>query len=355
MKTSDFNYELPENLIASRPLEKRDEARLMRINRRTGEITHNIFYEITDFLQKGDVLVFNDTKVLQCRLFAVKKETKAKIELLFVNILSEYSAEIIAKPAKRLKIGTKLCLEKNENVEFEVIDDAKDGGKVVKFSQNIYEILDEYGEIPLPHYMNRRADKQDNSDYQTIYAKEPGAVAAPTAGLHFTEELLEKIREKGVELQFLTLKVGIGTFRPVKTDNPLEHKMHSEEYFVSPETADALNKAISEGRRIIAVGTTVVRTLESAACEVLRQAQQPVVEPVETKIQSGSSSTSIMIIPPYKFKVISALITNFHLPQSTLLFLISALWDREKVLEAYKIAVSEKYRFFSYGDAMFLE
>ena len=347
MKTSDFDYNLPEELIASRPLEKRDNARLMHINRQTGEITHNIFHEIVDLLQKGDVLVFNDTKVLQCRLFAVKKDTKAKIELLFVNILSEYSAEIIAKPAKRLKIGTKLCLEKNAvcdgapNIEFEVIGEAQDGGKIVKFQQNIYEILDEYGEIPLPHYMNRRADKQDNSDYQTVYAKEPGAVAAPTAGLHFTEELLEKIQKKGVELQFLTLKVGIGTFRPVKTDNPLEHKMHSEEYNVSPETADALNKAISEGRRIIAVGTTVVRTLESAFAD--------------RKIQSGSSSTSIMIIPPYKFKVISALITNFHLPQSTLLFLMSAFWNREKILEAYELAVSEKYRFFSYGDAMFLE
>lgn len=346
MKTSDFSYDLPENLIASRPLEKRDDAKLMCINRETGEIKHKKFYDIVDFLQKGDVLVFNDTKVLQCRLFAVKKETNARIEMLFVKILNNLSAEIIAKPAKRLKIGTKLNLEKNETVEFEVTDNAEDGGKIIKISptskyQNIYEILDEYGEIPLPPYMNRRADKQDNSDYQTIYAKELGAVAAPTAGLHFTQDLLEKLRKKGVELQFLTLKVGIGTFRPVKTDNPLEHNMHTEEYFVSAETANAINTAISQNRRIIAVGTTCVRTLESAASD--------------GKIQTGHNSTNIMIIPPYKFKVVSAIITNFHLPQSTLLFLISAFWDREKVLEAYKTAVSQKYRFFSYGDAMFLE
>ena len=341
MKTSDFFYELPQDLIASRPLEKRDDARLMRINRKTDGISHNKFYEIVDILNAGDVLVFNDTKVLQCRLFAVKEETKAKIEFLFVNILDKFSAEVIAKPAKRLKIGTKLSLEKNENVKFEVTDETKDGARIVKFSQNIYEILDDYGEIPLPRYMNRRADKQDSSDYQTVYAKELGAVAAPTAGLHFTQDLLDKLGKKGVKLLFVTLKVGIGTFRPVKTDNPLEHNMHAEEYFISEDTAAALNEAISAKKRIVAVGTTVVRTLESAC--------------VNGKIQSGNNSTSIMIIPPYEFKAVSALITNFHLPESTLMFLISAFYDREKILAAYKKAVGERYRFFSYGDAMFLE
>jgi len=342
MKTSDFFYDLPQELIADRPLEKRDEARLMHIKKETGEISHNIFYDIVDILDKGDVLVFNDTKVLQCRLFAQKTDTKARIEFLFLNILSDFTAEVIAKPAKRLKIGTKLSLEKNETIEFEVIDEAEeDGIKTVKFSQNIYEILDDYGEIPLPHYMNRRADEQDNDDYQTVYAKEAGSVAAPTAGLHFTEELLEKLKEKGIKLLFITLKVGIGTFKPVKTDNPLEHNMHSEEYYVSKDTAAALNEALEAKKRIVAVGTTVVRTLESAC--------------VDGKIKSGNNSTNIMIIPPYKFKAVSALITNFHLPESTLMFLISAFYEREKILAAYKIAVEERYRFFSYGDAMFME
>jgi S-adenosylmethionine:tRNA ribosyltransferase-isomerase len=341
MKTSDFFYELPQELIANRPLEKRDEAKLMRIKRASDEIIHKKFYEITDLLQKGDVLVFNDTKVLQCRLFAIKQDTNAKIELLFVNIFDSFSAQVIAKPAKRLKIGSKLFLEKCETTVFEVIENAKDGGKIVKFSQNIYEILDEYGEIPLPPYMNRRADAQDNHDYQTIYAKVPGAVAAPTAGLHFSEELFKKLRQKGINLQFITLKVGIGTFRPVKVDNPLEHNMHSEEYFISQDTANAINKAIADKKRIIAVGTTVVRTLESAFDG--------------EKIKSGDSKTNIMILPPYKFNVVSALITNFHLPESTLLMLISAFYEREKILNAYKIAVLQGYRFFSYGDAMFLE
>ena len=341
MKTKDFYYELPQELIANRPLEKRDDARLMRINRITDEISHGEFYEIADFLNEDDILVFNDTKVLQCRLFAIKQDTKARIEFLFVKIFDGFSAEVLAKPAKRLKIGSKLFLEKCENIVFEVSGNGDDGTKTVKFSQNIYEILDEYGEIPLPHYMNRRSDKQDNEDYQTVFANELGAVAAPTAGLHFTEELLEKLRNKGVQLLFVTLKVGIGTFRPVKTDNPLEHKMHAEEYFISPDTAAALNAAITNKKRIIAVGTTVVRTLESAFDG--------------KKINSGHNSTDIMILPPYKFKMISALITNFHLPESTLMMLISAFYDREKILNAYKIAVSQKYRFFSYGDAMFLE
>jgi S-adenosylmethionine:tRNA ribosyltransferase-isomerase len=341
MKTSDFFYEIEEELIAKRPLEKRDEAKLMRINRKTDEIEHRKFYEIADFLHKDDVLVFNDTKVLQCRLFAIKKDTKARIEILFVKIFDNFSAQIIAKPAKRLKIGSVLFLEKEEKITFEVVENAEDGAKIVTFSQNVYEILDEYGEIPLPPYMNRRADKRDNQDYQTVYAKEPGAVAAPTAGLHFSDELLEKLREKGVNLQFVTLKVGIGTFRPVKTENPLEHKMHAEEYFISRDVADTVNEAILNKKRIIAVGTTVVRTLESAFDG--------------EKIKSGHNSTKIMILPPYKFNVISSLITNFHLPESTLMMLISAFYDREKILNAYKIAVSQKYRFFSYGDAMFLE
>ncbi|MDR0303908.1 MAG: tRNA preQ1(34) S-adenosylmethionine ribosyltransferase-isomerase QueA [Chitinispirillales bacterium] len=341
MKTNDFFYELPNDLIAKRPLEKRDDAKLMCINRKSEEIYHKKFYEIVDFLQKDDILVFNDTKVLQCRLFAIKQDTKAKVEFLFVKIFDNFSAQIIAKPAKRLKTGCKLFLEKNENVIFEIIENAEDGAKIVRFTENIFEILDEYGEIPLPPYMNRRADNQDNSDYQTIYAKELGALAAPTAGLHFTEELLENIRKKGVKLHFLTLKVGIGTFRPVKTDNPLEHNMHSEEYFIAQDTADTLNDALLHKNRIIAVGTTVVRALESAFDG--------------KKIKSGHNSTKIMILSPYKFGVISGLITNFHLPQSTLIMLVSAFYDREKVLNAYQIAVSRNYRFFSYGDAMFLE
>ena len=341
MKTGDFFYELPQELIAKRPLEKRDDAKLMRINRKTDEISHKKFYEITDFLRKDDVLVFNDAKVLQCRLFAIKQDTKAKIEFLFVKILDDFSAEVIAKPAKRLKIGSKLFLEKENDILFEVTETAQDGAKIVKFSQNVYEILDEYGEIPLPPYMNRRADKQDNYDYQTIYAKVSGAVAAPTAGLHFTAELLEDIRKKGVIPLFLTLKVGIGTFRPVKVENPLEHNMHAEEYFISQSTADTINEAVLNKKRIIAVGTTVVRTLESAFDG--------------EKIKSGGNSTKIMILPPYKFNVVSAMITNFHLPESTLMMLVSAFYDREKILNAYKIAVLQNYRFFSYGDAMFLE
>ena len=341
MKTVDFFYELPQELIAKRPLEKRDEAKLMCINRDTNEITHRKFYEIVDFLRKDDVLVFNDTKVLPCRLFAIKQDTKARVEFLFVKIFDNFSAQVIAKPAKRLKIGNKLFLEKNENIYFEIVENAESGSKIVRFSQNMYEILDEYGEIPLPPYMNRRADKQDNYDYQTIYAKVPGAVAAPTAGLHFTKELLETIRQKGVKLHFLTLEVGIGTFRPVKTENPLEHDMHAEEYYIAQDTADAINDALLRKNRVVAVGTTVVRSLESAFDG--------------EKIKSGRNSTKIMILPPYKFRAVSAMITNFHLPQSTLIMLVSAFYEREKILNAYKIAVSQNYRFFSYGDAMFLE
>ncbi len=341
IKTSDFSFELPDELIANRPLEQRDTSRLLHLKRDEESITHRHFYDLPELLQKGDRIVFNNTRVIPGRLF-VQKDNGVRIELLFVKEIDTHRWNVIGKPAKRLKPGVSVFLEKDPSVRFTVDETCEDGSRNVICEDPITPILERLGEMPIPPYMERRADEADRTTYQTVYAKERGAVAAPTAGLHFTEELLEKLRAKGIETSFVTLHVGIGTFRPVKVENPEEHDMHSEEYEITEETAHEINTTKAAGGRIVAVGTTVVRTLESCSDN-------------EGTVHAGRGSTDIFIMPGYKFKIINALITNFHLPESTLLMLVSALYNRDRIIEAYQTAVEEKYRFYSYGDSMFIE
>ena len=340
MKLSDFDYELPEELIAQTPISKRDTSRLMVLNKNTGEINHRHFHDIIHELHKGDVLVLNDTKVIPARLIGTKEETGAVIELLLLKDLGENIWECLSRPAKRLKVGTIVTF--SPKLKAEVIEKKEEGIVRVQLIYDgiLMEILDDLGEMPLPPYIHEKL--QDKTRYQTVYAKNIGSAAAPTAGLHFTEELLDELKNKGVEILFITLHVGLGTFRPVEVENVLEHHMHSEYYGMSKEVAERLNLAKKEGRKIYAVGTTSVRTLET----IMHKYHE---------FRECSGNTDIFIYPGFEFQAIDGLITNFHLPKSTLLMLVSALSSREIILHAYKIAVEEKYRFFSFGDAMFIK
>lgn len=354
-----YYYDLPEELIAQNPVLPRDEARLLVYNRNNKNIEHKIFKDVLDYLNEGDVLVLNNTRVLPARLFGVKQETNAKIEVLLHKRHSLTEWEVLLRPGKRCKIGTKVTI--GDDLYFEVIADGEDGVKVVNFTYEggtFEEKLIKYGSMPLPQYIKHSTSNPE--DYQTVYAKQEGSSAAPTAGLHFTSELLEKIKAKGVEIVEVLLHVGLGTFRPVKDDNILNHKMHSEFFEVSEEASQRLNKAKQEGKRIIAVGTTSVRVLESASVlgdenKYDGDINSPSYANKNARISSGSGETSIFIYPGYKFKMVDALITNFHLPESTLIMLVSAFCGIDNTLEMYNTAVKEKYRFFSFGDAMFIE
>ncbi len=336
-----FDYDLPKELIAQTPLKDRSASRLLVLNKRTGEIVHEHFTSIIDYLHKGDVLVLNDTKVIPARLIGLKEETGAVIELLLLKDLGDDTWECLSKPAKRLKIGTVVTFGNGE-LKGEVVAKYDEGLTHVKLLYNgiLMEILDKLGTMPLPPYIHEKLD--DQSRYQTVYAKNLGSAAAPTAGLHFTKELLQKIEKKGIIITYVTLHVGLGTFRPVEVENVLDHHMHSEFFVMSDDTAQILNKAKDDGRRIIAVGTTSTRTLEAVAGSN------------NGRFRATSSNTDIFIYPGYEFKGIDCLITNFHLPKSTLVMLVSALAGRENILNAYKEAIKENYRFFSFGDAMFI-
>lgn len=343
MRIDEFDYRLPQELIAQRPSERRDVCRLMVMDRKSGEVYHKHFYDVLDYLQPGDCLVMNNSKVLPARLFGVKEGTGAKIEFLLIKRMEGDTWETMVKPGKRLKPGDWVAF--SPDFRAEILSYGEDGTRIVKFHyEGIFmERLEELGKMPLPPYIDRESTLEDKDMYQTVYCKEEGSVAAPTAGLHFTEELLAKAEAKGVRLAYVTLHVGIGTFRPVKCETVEEHHMHFEEYSVDSQTAEIINDTILAGGRIVSVGTTSTRTLESAA--VLDEASGRYL------VKAGDGSTGIFIYPGYTFKIVEALITNFHLPKSTLLMLISALYNREKILEAYEIAVKEEYRFFSYGDA----
>ena len=342
MELHDFYYDLPQELIAQDPLSDRSASRLMLLDKNTGEIEHKIFKDIVDYLNPGDCLVINDTKVIPARLIGERVGTGATIEVLLLKRKEGMKDvwEVLVKPGKKAKIGTKISFGDGRLVA-EVIDIVEEGNRLIQFTyEGIFEeILDELGQMPLPPYITHKL--QDKNRYQTVYAKHEGSAAAPTAGLHFTKELLERIQEKGVDIARVTLHVGLGTFRPVKVENIQEHHMHSEYYVVTQEAADKINNAKADGGRVICVGTTSCRTIESASDD-------------DGRVKACSGWTEIFIYPGYKFKVLDALITNFHLPESTLLMLVSALAGREHILAAYKTAVEEKYRFFSFGDAMFI-
>ena len=340
MKTSDFYYDLPEELIAQDPLEDRSSSRLMCLDKKSGELKHTNFKHIIDYLNKGDCLVINDTKVIPARLYGSKIGTNAGIEILLLKRKDGNVWETLVKPGKKAKPGTKISFGDGLLIG-EVIDIVEEGNRLIRFSyEGIFEeILDKLGEMPLPPYITHKL--QDKGRYQTVYAKHEGSAAAPTAGLHFTKELLQQIKDMGVNIAYVTLHVGLGTFRPVKVDDVLEHHMHSEFYRIEEEDAELINETKKNGGRVISVGTTSTRTLESVAEE-------------DGTLHAKSGWTDIFIYPGYKFKVIDGLITNFHLPESTLLMLVSALAGREHILNAYNIAVKERYRFFSFGDAMFI-
>ncbi len=342
LSVHDYFYELPEELIAQDPPSDRSSSRLMTLNRKTGEIEHHVFREIIDYLKAGDCLVINDTKVIPARLIGNRENTGGVVELLLLKRLEDRQDtwEALARPGKKARPGDRIEFGGGE-LTAEIIEVKEDGNRLVRFEyEGIFEeVLDRLGQMPLPPYITHKLE--DKNRYQTVYAKYEGSAAAPTAGLHFTNELLKAIQDKGINIARVTLHVGLGTFRPVKADNILDHKMHSEHYIISREAADMINACKANGGRIISVGTTSTRTLESASDETGR-------------VIAGSSDTSIFIYPGHRFKVIDGLITNFHLPESTLIMLVSALAGRENVLNAYKTAVEEKYRFFSFGDAMFL-
>ena len=341
MKTSDFDYELPLSLIAQTPLEKRDDSKLLVLDKDTSKIEHTKFSDITNYLKKGDILVLNDTKVIPARIIGIKEETNAIIELLLLKDLKD-TWECLSRPAKRLKVGTIISFGSGE-LKAEVKEKLNDGMVRVKliYKGILMEILEKLGTMPLPPYIHEKLDNQKR--YQTVYAKNIGSAAAPTAGLHFTEDLLKEIEDMGVIITYVTLHVGLGTFRPVDEENILDHQMHSEYYEMSEETANILNKAKEEKRRIIAVGTTSTRTLETIATNN------------SGKFVESRGETDIFIYPGYEFKGIDCLITNFHLPKSTLLMLVSALAGSENIMKAYKDAIEKKYRFFSFGDAMFIK
>lgn len=353
MRVDEFDYELPEELIAQKPADKRDASRLMVVHRESHTLEHKHFFDILDYLHEGDVLVLNNSKVLPARLYGVKEGTGAKIEFLLIKRIEGDTWETMVRPGRRMKPGDSVIFCEDPLFKAKVVDYGADGTRIVDFEyEGIFmERLEEIGSMPLPPYIERASEDDDKDRYQTVYCREEGSVAAPTAGLHFTEDLLRKAAEKGVELVYVTLHVGIGTFRPVKCENVEEHSMHFEEYYISEDAADTINRAKRDGRRVISVGTTSTRTVESAAYFMDSSENDADC----WQVKSGSGSTGIFIYPGYEFKIIDSLITNFHLPKSTLMMLISALYDREHILEAYEEAIRERYRFFSYGDAMFIE
>ncbi|WHH59026.1 tRNA preQ1(34) S-adenosylmethionine ribosyltransferase-isomerase QueA [Petroclostridium sp. X23] len=340
MRLKDFYYDLPQELIAQEPLIDRQMSKLMTVDKKTGQIGHDVFRNIIDYLRSGDCLVLNDTRVIPARLSGVKEDTGGKIEFVLLHQTGKNEWEVILKPGRRAKIGSRFVFGNGE-LKAEIKSIVNDGNRIVQFEyEGIFEqVLDRLGEMPLPHYITKRLE--DRERYQTVYSKNKGSAAAPTAGLHFTDELLEKIKQKGVEVVFITLHVGLGTFRPVKVENIQQHKMHSEFYILNEEAAERINACKKENGRIIAVGTTSGRTLETTASQ-------------NGEVTAGSGWTDIFIYPGYRFKAVDALITNFHLPESTLLMLVSALAGRENMMEAYETAVKERYRFFSFGDAMFI-
>lgn len=337
MRAKDFDYFLPQDLIAQHPMEPRDHSRLMLLDKTSGSVQHDIFSNLCEYLQKDDLLIFNDTRVIPARLHGVK-ESGAKAEVLLLTRINTTDWEVLVRPGKKLQVGTTIIF--SEDLTCNVISNTDFGGRTIRFSYKgvFEEILDRLGETPLPPYINEPL--KDSERYQTVYARERGSAAAPTAGLHFTKELLDKIQRTGAEMVFVTLHVGLGTFRPVSVADVENHVMHKEFYSVTLQAADKINEAKKAGRRIVAVGTTAVRTLEASGKDGL--------------VKAGSNWTKIFIYPGYEFRIVDALITNFHLPQSTLLMLVSALSSREAILQAYGTAVQEKYRFFSFGDAMFI-
>ena len=350
MRVEDFDYELPEELIAQQPLKDRENCRLMVLDRKNQTIDHKVFSDIVEYIEPGDVLVINDSKVIPARLYGEKEGTGAKIEFLLIKRLKGDLWETMVRPGRRLKPGDKVVFSREEGkgLSAEIKEYGEDGTRIVEFTYDglFMERLEEAGTMPLPPYIERPATEEDREDYQTVYARADGSVAAPTAGLHFTEDLLERIKAKGGEIAALTLHVGIGTFRPVKAEMVEDHHMHFEEYEVSEEAAEIINRAIKGGKKIISVGTTSTRTLESIAYYSQEDGKY--------LIKAGEGSTDIFIYPGYEFKIVDQLITNFHLPKSTLVMLVSAMAGREYILTAYREAVKEKYRFFSYGDGMLI-
>ncbi len=340
MKTSDFYYDLPEELIAQTPIEPRDHSRLLVMDRKTGELTHRHFYDILDYLREGDCLILNDSRVLPARIFGTKDDTGAVVEFLLLKNTEGKRWECLTKPGKKAKVGTRFTF--GDGLMHAVVTDvAEDGNRMVDFTceGSFYAALDQLGQMPLPPYIHEKL--QDKERYQTVYSRELGSAAAPTAGLHFTEELLQKVRDKGVNIGFVTLHVGLGTFRPVKVDDVTQHKMHSEHYELPEAAARLIRETKQRGGRVIAVGTTSCRTLETVAAK-------------EGGIQASEGWTDIFIYPGFRFQVLDGLITNFHLPESTLIMLVSAFSDFDKIKHAYQVAVQERYRFFSFGDAMLL-
>ena len=340
MKTSDFYYDLPQELIAQTPIEPRNASRLMLLDKKTGEIEHKIFKDLTDYLVPGDCLILNDTRVIPARIFGVKKETGAVVAFLLLKKHENLVWECLCKPGKKAKIGTEFVFGDGK-LECKVINVLEDGNRIIKFDcdANIYAVLDEIGQMPLPPYIKEKLN--DKERYQTVYSEHLGSAAAPTAGLHFTKEMLEEIKAKGINIGYVTLHVGLGTFRPVKVDDVTKHTMHTEHYIMPQETADLINETKKNGGRVISVGTTSCRTLESVATK-------------NGCICADEDDTSIFIYPGYEFKCMDALITNFHLPESTLIMLVSAFAGFDNIMNAYNTAVKEKYRFFSFGDAMFI-
>lgn len=341
MNVKDFDFYLPEELIAQHPLERRDTSRLMVLDKESCEISHKKFYDIVDYLNEGDTLVLNNTRVMPARLIGEKEGTGGKIEFLLLKRVEKDKWECLAKPGKSARVGRKFTFGEGK-LKAEVVEVKDNGNRIVEFYYDgiFEEVLDSLGEMPLPPYIHERLE--DRERYQTVYSKENGSAAAPTAGLHFTEELLKKIKEKGINIAYVTLHVGLGTFRPVKVDKIEEHEMHSEYYHLSKEDADIINATKKRGNKVISVGTTSTRTLETIADE-------------NGNVEETSGWTSIFIYPGYKFKIVDRLITNFHLPESTLIMLVSTLAGRDHVMNAYNEAVKEKYRFFSFGDAMFIK
>jgi len=341
MKTKNFYYDLPKELIAQDPIKQRDHSRLLILDKETGEITHKHFYDIISQLMPNDCLILNDSKVLPARIYGTRIDTESKVEFLLLNRKSDKVWECLAGPGKKAKVGAKFTFLKDV-LAGEIIEVLENGNRIIEFSfeEDFYSILDKIGSMPLPHYITK--ELKDKDRYQTVYSRELGSAAAPTAGLHFTKELLNKIKDKGIKIGFVTLHVGLGTFRPVKTESILDHKMHSEHYEISQEVADLILETKKNNGRVIAVGTTSCRTLES-------------MYKLEGKIAESSGWTDIFIYPGYKFNVIDALITNFHLPESTLIMLVSALAGKDNIMKAYSEAIREKYRFFSFGDAMFIK
>lgn len=341
MKTSDFYYDLPHELIAQTPLKERQKSRMMVLDKVTGSIKHEVFEDIVDYIEKGDTIVLNDTKVLPARLFGHREKKDEVIEVLLLKQREDDIWQTLVKPGKKLKIGTEIIFD-DELLKAQVTDILEDGQRVIKFEyKGIFnEILDKLGTMPLPPYITEKLKDKDR--YQTVYSKNLGSAAAPTAGLHFTQEILEKLKRKGVNIVYVTLHVGLGTFRPVKVENVAEHKMHSEYFVINKEACDVINRTKSEGKKVYCVGTTSCRVLESATDE-------------DGIIHEMAKETNIFIYPGYKFKMIDALLTNFHLPESTLIMLVSAFASKENIMNAYNVAVNEKYRFFSFGDCMLIK